>query len=169
MITLLLGGARSGKSELAERMASCLPGPVTYVATAEPGDDEDFVRRIEQHRERRPASWKTVEAGSDLPGAIKGLEGTLLVDSLGTWVASVLDFDVDPEALCDSLSSHRGAVLVVSEEVGLGVHPSTEVGGRFRDALGVLNQRVAGIADEVLLVIAGRALRLEKDPVGGSD
>ena len=162
MITLLLGGARSGKSELAERLASGLPGPVTYVATAEPGDDEDFVRRIEEHRKRRPPSWNTVESGPDLAGVIRGVDGTLLVDSLGTWVASAPYFHVDPGPLCESLACHEGPALVVSEEVGLGVHPSTEVGGRFRDALGALNQRVAGVADEVLLVIAGCALRLEK-------
>lgn len=168
MITLLLGGARSGKSELAERMASGMPGPVTYVATAEPGDDEDFVRRIEEHRNRRPSSWRTVESGPDLAGVVRGLEGTVLVDSLGTWVASASGFDVDAELLCESLASLGGSVLVVSEEVGLGVHPSTGVGGRFRDALGELNQRVAAVADEVLLVVAGCALRLEKHPIEGS-
>ena len=167
MIILLLGGARSGKSELAERMASGQTEPVTYVATAEPGADEDFARRIEEHRKRRPPSWNTVESGRDLPGAIRGLDGTVLVDSLGTWVASAPNFDVDAESLCHSLMTHRGSVLVVSEEVGLGVHPSTEVGRRFRDVLGQLNQRVAAVADEVLLVVAGCAVRLEKQPAEG--
>lgn len=166
MITLLLGGARSGKSELAERLAASLPDPVTYLATSQPGDDdEDFARRIELHRNRRPREWATVEAGSGLPDALRKLKGTVLVDSLGTWVASVPDFAVDADDLCAALSAHAGAAFVVSEEVGMGVHPETEVGRRFRDALGELNSRIAAIADEALLVVAGRAVRLEIPPV----
>lgn len=168
MITLLLGGARSGKSELAERMAGALPEPVTYVATADPGRDDDFARRIERHRARRPSAWTTVEAGPDLPAALKGLEGTILIDSLGTWVASIPDFEADADPLCEVLSSHAGAVFVVSEEVGMGVHPSTEAGRRFRDALGQVNARIAAIADEALLVVAGRTLRLEAPSAPGA-
>ena len=163
MITLLLGGARSGKSELAEQMAASLAAPVTYVATAEPGEDEDFALRVEQHRRRRPTDWVTVEAGPNLAAALAGLDGTVLIDSLGTWVAQLPDFAVDAEPLCEALSCRAGAAFVVSEEVGMGVHPSTDVGRRFRDALGQLNARVAAIADEAFLVVAGRALRLE-DP-----
>lgn len=168
MITLLLGGARSGKSELAERIARALPEPVTYVATADPGRDDDFARRIERHRARRPRAWRTVEAGPDLPGALKGLTGTVLIDSLGTWVASIPEFEADADQLCEVLSAHAGAVLVVSEEVGMGVHPSTEAGRRFRDALGQVNTRVAAVADEALLVVAGCTIRLEAPPVPGA-
>ena len=168
MITLLLGGARSGKSEVAELMAGALPEPVTYVATADPGQDDDFSRRIERHRARRPSAWTTVEAGPDLPAALKGLTGTVLIDSLGTWVASAPDFEVDADPLCEVLSTHAGAVFVVSEEVGMGVHPSTEAGRRFRDALGDLNTRVAAIADEALLVVAGCTLRLDARFVQGA-
>jgi len=165
MITLVLGGARSGKSELAERMVAALAPTVTYVATAEIGSDSDFAARVETHRSRRPADWRTVEAGAGLIGALEALgpeAGAVLVDSLGTWVAAAPDFQVDDDGLCAALTARTGPTVVVSEEVGLGVHPSTEVGVRFRDALGVVNRSVAGIADEVLLVVAGRTLRLDR-------
>jgi adenosylcobinamide kinase/adenosylcobinamide-phosphate guanylyltransferase len=168
VITLLLGGARSGKSELAERMASALPGPVSYVATAQAGGDEDFAKRIEEHRSRRPHDWKTIESGRELVDVLRGLSGTVVVDSLGTWVASMPGFDVDPAPLCEVLAGYDGSVLIVSEEVGLGVHPSTEVGGRFRDALGTVNRSVAQVADEVILVVAGCSLRLDKPGTGAS-
>jgi adenosyl cobinamide kinase/adenosyl cobinamide phosphate guanylyltransferase len=162
VITLVLGGARSGKSEYAERLAVALPQPVTYVATGDAAGDDDFAARIAAHRERRPAGWRTVEPGRDLAGALRAEgRGTLLVDSLGTWVASLPEFSAGTEELCSALGDHEGDVVVVSEEVGLGVHPSTETGRRFRDALGTLNQAVAAVAGEVFLVVAGRALRLQ--------
>ena len=161
MITLVLGGARSGKSAVAERLASRLGERVTYVATGTAGDDADMAARIEAHRRRRPATWTTVEAGDDLASVVRSLDGPVLVDALGTWVARAHDFAVDGDGLCAALRERQGDTVVVSEEVGLGVHPSTEVGRRFRDALGALNQSVAEVADEVLLVVAGRALRLE--------
>jgi adenosyl cobinamide kinase/adenosyl cobinamide phosphate guanylyltransferase len=160
MITLVLGGARSGKSEVGEQIAASLPQPVTYLATAVPGDDADFVARIAAHKDRRPSSWLTIEAGSELIGVLAGTEGTVLVDSLGTWVSATPDFEIDGPGLCWALRSRSGSTVIVSEEVGLGVHPSTAVGGRFRDVLGTLNQSVSAAADEVLLVVAGRSLRL---------
>ena len=156
-VTLVLGGARSGKSAVAERLAGA--GAVTYVAT---GLAADMPERVAAHRARRPAAWSTVEA-PDLLDALAGLRGAVLVDSLTAWVAAADDFSVDAGALCGALSSHDGRVVVVSDEVGMGVHPSTEVGRRFRDALGLVNQAVAAVAGDVLLVVAGRALRL--DPV----
>ena len=161
MITLVLGGARSGKSEFAERLAGAMPQPVVYIATADASGDEDFAARIAAHRARRPAEWGTIEAGPDLAAAVGSVAGSVLVDSLGTWVARLTDFGADAEKLCAALSSHDGDVVVVSEEVGMGVHPSTEVGGRFRDALGALNQAVARISADVYLVVAGRALRFD--------
>ena len=160
-VTLVLGGARSGKSEWAERLAGALPQPVTYVATATPSDP-DFAARIEAHRERRPAAWSTVEAGTDLLGVLARLEGTVLVDALGTWLAAVPDFAVDAPGLCAVLRARKAKAqtVIVSDEVGLGVHPYTAEGGRFRDALGTLNRAVADVADEVVLVVAGRGLRL---------
>ncbi len=160
MITLVLGGARSGKSEVGEQIAASLPQPVTYVATAVPGTDADFAARIAAHQDRRPSSWQTVEAGAHLVDALATTRGTVLVDSLGTWVSATPDFDVDGPGLCRTLRSRPGSTVVVSEEVGLGVHPSTAVGGRFRDVMGSVNRSVSAAADEVLLVVAGRCVRL---------
>jgi len=163
VITLVLGGARSGKSAVAEQLVARAGGPVAYVATGTATDD-DMAGRIARHRARRPASWSTHEVGADLPARLAALDGDALVDSLGTWVAAHPDFAVDAGALCAALVGRagRGArTVVVSEEVGLGVHPSSEAGRRFRDALGELNLAVAAVADEVLLVVAGRVLRLD--------
>ncbi|MGH9153193.1 MAG: bifunctional adenosylcobinamide kinase/adenosylcobinamide-phosphate guanylyltransferase [Acidimicrobiales bacterium] len=161
MITLVLGGARSGKSDVAERMAAAAGGAVTYVATGT-AVDADMAARIEEHRRRRPAGWTTVESGADLPAALARAEGTVLVDALGTWLAGAADLAVDADALCAALAGRSGDTVVVSDEVGLGVHPSTEAGRRFRDALGTLNRRVADLADRVVLVVAGRVLPLER-------
>lgn len=169
MITLVLGGARSGKSAVAERLVAGRAAPVTYLATGVVADgDADFAARVAEHRTRRPSSWTTVEAGADLVGAIKGVgEGVALVDSLGAWVAANADLDVDTEALIGALLASSADVIVVSDEVGLGVHPATDVGRRFRDVLGDVNQAVAAIADQVLLVIAGRVLPLDPLPESG--
>jgi adenosyl cobinamide kinase/adenosyl cobinamide phosphate guanylyltransferase len=160
MITLVLGGARSGKSAVAERLAAALPRPVTYVATGTPTDD-DMAARIAAHRLRRPPEWSTVEVGADLPEAVARLQGSLLIDALGTWVAATDGFTADGPALAHALAHRPGDAVVVSDEVGLGVHPSTDAGRRFRDRLGEVNRAVADVADEVLLVVAGRVLRLE--------
>lgn len=170
MITLVLGGARSGKSEVAERLAASAAAAaghegVVYIATAviASGDDE-MAARVDGHRARRPASWRTVECGTALADVIRATpDGTLLVDSLGTWVAAAAPaFDVDIAALCDALVDRRGDAVVVSDEVGLGVHPSSDAGRRFRDVLGVCNRAVAEVSDRVLLAVAGRVLPLEK-------
>lgn len=164
---LLLGGARSGKSELAERMAAGAGDPVTYVATGR-ATDADMAARIERHRARRPADWETVEAGEDLPAVLRGLGGTVLVDALGTWVAAADDMSVDTAGLCEALVAREGKAIVVSDEVGLGVHPSSELGRRFRDALGLVNTAVAAVADEAWLVVAGRVLPLGQWEPGGA-
>jgi adenosyl cobinamide kinase/adenosyl cobinamide phosphate guanylyltransferase len=165
VIALVLGGSRSGKSAVAERLASTWPAPVTYVATAvvDPGD-EAFAARIDAHRHRRPAEWATREVGRDLVPALVSLEGTVLVDALGTWVAAHEGFAVEVDGLVDALVARSGDTVLVSDEVGMGVHPSTEVGGRFRDALGLVNAAVAEVADRVALVVAGRVLPLERSP-----
>jgi len=163
VITLVLGGARSGKSRRAEKLAERLPSPVTYVATAVvDGNDRNHVARVEAHRARRDPAWTTVETGADLAAALRSLTGSLLVDSLGAWVAAHDDFAADFDDLCKALSSRDGDTVVVSEEVGLGVHPSSELGQRFRDVLGEVNAAVADVADDVLLVVAGRVLPLER-------
>ena len=111
------------------------------------------------HRRRRDPTWTTVDAGEDLAGLLETLQGTVLVDSLGPWVArSLADRDVD--AFCSALGRRPGDTVVVSDEVGMSVHPSTEDGRRFQDALGALNHAVSAAADRVYLVVAGRPLEL---------
>lgn len=160
MITLVLGGTRSGKSEVAERLASSLPEPVTYIATGLDGGDADMAARIAAHKLRRPPSWSTAEVGSELIEAVGRVAGSLLIDSLGTWVAACDGLSADGLALAAALAGRVGDAVVVSDEVGLGVHPSTDVGRRFRDVLGDVNRAVADVADSVLLVVAGRTLEL---------
>ncbi len=157
MITLVLGGVRSGKSEVAERLAG--PGPGTYLATGlvAPGDD-DFADRVARHRARRPASWATVDEPYAVPEVLAHLEGVVLLDALGTWIANDLEADID--SLVKALVHRPGDTIVVSEEVGLGVHPVSEVGRLFADRLGEANRRVAEVADRCLLVVAGRVIDL---------
>jgi adenosyl cobinamide kinase/adenosyl cobinamide phosphate guanylyltransferase len=165
VIVLVVGGTRSGKSEVAERIAARAGTDVTYVATGTPSD-AGMRARIAEHRARRPAHGATIERPDDLAAALRTAPGTVLVDSLGTWVAATDDFAVDTSALCDALRSRDGVTVVVSEEVGMSVHPPTEAGRRFADALGTVNRAVADVADDVLLVVAGRALRLsDVDPL----
>jgi len=161
MLTLVLGGTRSGKSEHAEQLARQSGDRVTYVATARSTpDDADLQARIDRHRARRPPEWHTVEATGDLAALVESIEGTVLVDSLGAWLGGQADFAVDGELLARTLTDRPGHTIVVSEEVGLSVHPLTAVGRAFGDALGVLNQQVAAVAESVLLVVAGRVLPL---------
>jgi adenosylcobinamide kinase/adenosylcobinamide-phosphate guanylyltransferase len=163
-VALVLGGARSGKSVLAESMAEERAGgaEVTYLATGwvPDGSDPGWAARVAAHRLRRPTGWTTVEVAEDLPGALRAATGVVLVDSLGTWVGGAPRFAVDAGELTDALRDRGAPTVLVSDEVGLGVHPETSAGVAFRDALGDLNRSVAAVADEVVLVVAGRALRL---------
>ena len=167
MITLVLGGTRSGKSEVAESLAADAAhaaganGRATYVATGSPSDAE-MAARIAAHRARRPAGWATVEAETALPAVLAAVTGPAIVDSLGAWVAAHPDLRPDAAGLCRALGGRTAATIVVSEEVGLGVHAPTEAGRRFADALGELNRAVAEISNDVLLVVAGRVLRLAR-------
>jgi adenosylcobinamide kinase/adenosylcobinamide-phosphate guanylyltransferase len=162
VIVLVLGGTRSGKSAIAERVAHRYGGAVVYVATGSArSDDSDMARRIAAHRASRPSSWTTVEAGRDLVQAVRAdTDDPMVVDALGTWVAAHDDLDVDADALVEALAARTGPTIVVSEEVGLAVHPTSAAGRAFVDVMGVLNRRVAELADEVLLVVAGRVLVL---------
>jgi nicotinate-nucleotide--dimethylbenzimidazole phosphoribosyltransferase len=164
VITLVLGGTRSGKSAVAEALVARSPEPVVYVATGHAVEgDADMAARIARHRDRRPAAWVTVEAGADLAGALRAQPtGTVLVDALGTWVAAHPDLTPDLDGLLAALAARQGDTVLVSDEVGLGVHPSSEVGRRFRDVLGEVNTAVADASDDVLFVIAGRVLPLER-------
>ncbi|MGK2958798.1 MAG: bifunctional adenosylcobinamide kinase/adenosylcobinamide-phosphate guanylyltransferase [Acidimicrobiales bacterium] len=172
MIVLVLGGTRSGKSALAERLLAGMAAPFTYVATASfDADDEDMLERVERHRQRRPTEWASVESSTDLVQTLRSITGSVLVDALGTWVASTNTMAVDIKSLCLALRERSGDTVLVSDEVGMGVHPSTEIGRRFRDVLGEVNQAVAEIADHVFLVVAGRVLKLHPfdsiDALGG--
>lgn len=160
-VTLVLGGTRSGKSAFAERLVGRHRGPFVYLATGTATDDE-MAARIAAHRERRGELYATMEIGTELVrGLTEAPPRPTLVDSLGTWLAAHDDFAVDVGGLAAALAARSAPTVVVSDEVGLGIHPSTEVGRRFRDALGLVNQVVAATADDVWLVVAGRGLRLE--------
>ena len=162
MIVVVLGGTRSGKSEVAERIAAELGEPVTYVATAAAGEDPDLAARIAAHRERRPATWTTVEAPVDLPALLREVDGTVLVESTGSWIAAQPDLDGDVDGLRRAARARHGDTVFVGEEVGLSVHPPTEVGRRFADAVGTCNRSLADVADRVLLVVAGRTIELDR-------
>ena len=163
MITLVLGGTRSGKSEVAERLAGAGGRPITYVATAHVDPhDADHVDRIARHRDRRPAHWSTVECPEPaaLPDVLRRTAGVVLVDSLGTWLTGHHDLRPEPAPLLDALAARADDTVVVSEEVGLAPHAPTEVGRAFADQLGLLNQQVAAVAGRAVLVVAGRLLEL---------
>jgi adenosylcobinamide kinase/adenosylcobinamide-phosphate guanylyltransferase len=159
---LVLGGSRSGKSRFAE---SLLGGAdeVEYVATAAARpDDAEWTARIAAHRARRPAHWRTLETVD--VAAVLGRSGpAVLVDSVTLWLAAALeadDLDAHTDRLCAAWQGTSRRVVAVSDEVGSGVVPETAAGRRFRDELGTLNQRLAALADEVHLVVAGLPVRL---------
>jgi adenosylcobinamide kinase / adenosylcobinamide-phosphate guanylyltransferase len=167
-LTFLLGGARSGKSSLAVELARGRRAPVTVIATAEARDDE-MRARIEQHRAKRPADWATVEEPLSLDGALAKApaDGVVIVDCLSLWVANLIERgDADSQiqeqsrAALSRVAERRVATIAVSNEVGLGVVPVTELGRRYRDLLGRVNADWAAAAEEALFVVAGRTLPL---------
>lgn len=163
----VLGGARSGKSRYAQARAEAAgPRPV-FVATAEAFDDE-MGERIARHRADRDARWTTVEAPRDLPAAIDALnsrETALLVDCLTLWVSNMLLAEADisraSRQLCDAISRFDGPLILVANEVGLGIVPDNALARAFRDAAGQLNQSVAATVQEVVLITAGLPLTLK--------
>ncbi|ADV12438.1 bifunctional adenosylcobinamide kinase/adenosylcobinamide-phosphate guanylyltransferase [Mesorhizobium ciceri] len=165
-LTFLIGGARSGKSAHAEILATALPPPWTYVATAQAYDDE-MRERIALHRSRRGDGWTTIDAPLDLAGALAALPGDrpVLVDCLTLWLTNHMlaehDLDLECRRLAEVLSRPRGPWFVVSNEVGQGIVPDNALARRFRDAAGRLNQQVAAIADTVLLMVAGLPLKVK--------
>jgi adenosylcobinamide kinase / adenosylcobinamide-phosphate guanylyltransferase len=167
-LTFLLGGARSGKSALAVELARTWDGPVTIIATGEAGDEE-MAERIRLHQGGRPAAWETIEEPLELAAALERvpLETAAVVDCLSLWVSNLVargDSGDEIEALGRSaaaLAAERAALTIaVSNEVGLGVVPATELGRRYRDVLGRINAHWAAAADEASLVVAGRRLLL---------
>jgi adenosylcobinamide kinase/adenosylcobinamide-phosphate guanylyltransferase len=163
-LTLVLGGARSGKSRYAEELVMRVAPPWTYVATAEALDDE-MAERIAHHRQRRDANWQTLDAPRDLATAVSGPTGPALIDCLTLWLSNVMlaggDVDAESERLLAALEAAPGPLVAVSNEVGLGLVPETPIGRAFRDAQGHLNQRVAAAADRVVFMAAGLPLSLK--------
>ena len=168
--TFLVGGARSGKSAIAIRLASAFDGPVVVVATAE-ARDEDMAERIRAHREARPAAWETVEAPVDLLAAIEDVDGGAFVvlDCLTLWVSNALEagpaedgIEAEAGKLASTLAERATPSVVVSNEVGLGIVPANELARRYRDVLGRVNAAFAAEASRSFLVVAGRGLPLEE-------
>lgn len=167
-LTVLVGGARSGKSALAVRWATAHRGPVAYLATAEALDD-DMAARIERHRAERPRDWLTVEEPLDLIGACAALpsDAFVIVDCLTLWVTNLLtaglaDDEIESRsaATARELAGRRGPVVAISNEVGLGIVPDSELGRRYRDLLGRVNQAWVGASSRAWLLVAGRAIEL---------
>jgi adenosylcobinamide kinase / adenosylcobinamide-phosphate guanylyltransferase len=163
-LVLLLGGARSGKSVLAIRLAEREGAPVVFVATGEAGDEE-MAARVERHRAERPAAWRTVEEPVELERALAEAPpgSTAIVDCLSLWVSNVFE-SLPVEALAASAAQvaavREGLTIAVSNEVGLGIVPDNALARRYRDVLGRVNATWATAADEAYLVVAGRRLRL---------
>jgi len=163
--TLVLGGARSGKSRYAESLIAALPPPWTYIATARAGDAE-MDARINEHRARRGASWRTIEAPRDLTAALAACARMpVLVDCLTLWLSNLMlaeaDVETEIENLETALAEAAAPIVLVSNEVGSGIVPNYPLGRRFRDQHGVLNQRIAAHADRVVLIVAGLPLALK--------
>ena len=172
---LILGGVRSGKSREALRLAAALPrgSRGAFLATAR-ALDGDMEARIARHRAERPKGWGTLEEPHDVVAACESLAGrvdVVVLDCLTLWVANLL-LRGDEEksildaagALADFLAERRFSLVIVSNEVGAGVHPATEVGLRFRDALGGVNQRIAAAVDRVSYMIAGLSMTVKDVP-----
>jgi adenosylcobinamide kinase/adenosylcobinamide-phosphate guanylyltransferase len=167
-LTLVLGGARSGKSRYAESLVMALPSPWLYVATAEARDSE-MAERVVVHQGRRGPSWTTVETPRDIAGALAANATTpALVDCLTLWLSNVLladaDVDAEIEHLDGALARAAAPIVLVANEVGSGIVPDNALVRRFRDLQGLLNQRIAARADRVFLVVAGLPLTLKGSP-----
>jgi adenosylcobinamide kinase/adenosylcobinamide-phosphate guanylyltransferase len=176
MKVLITGGVRSGKSFHAESLLLAEP-QVAYIAPGpkpDPDLDPEWADRVAAHLARRPAHWTTVET-TDLATAIRTAEGAVLIDCLGTWLTAAIDeldgWDTVREdwehvlferldGILTAIAEHQGTIVAVTNEVGMSVVPEHRSGRVFRDLLGTVNQRVAEECDDVLLVIAGRVLRL---------
>jgi adenosylcobinamide kinase/adenosylcobinamide-phosphate guanylyltransferase len=164
---LVLGGARSGKSRYAQQRAEAMHGRHVFIATAEAWDEE-MRDRIAKHRGDRSAIWGTLETSHELAAAIDAQNGTgavVLVDCLTLWATNLLlgEYDIDAavEALCAAIDRFDGRIILVANEVGLGIVPDNAMARRFRDVAGQINQAVARTAEEVVFVAAGLPLKLK--------
>jgi adenosylcobinamide kinase / adenosylcobinamide-phosphate guanylyltransferase len=168
-LTLVLGGARSGKSRYAESLITALPPPWIYLATAQAGDEE-MAQRIAVHRERRDARWQIIEAPHDLARALATATAhvPLLIDCMTLWLTNRMlaetDIDAETARIEEALAQRSGFAVLVSNEVGCGIVPDNALARRFRDAQGRLNQKLAACADRVVLVVAGLPLVLKANP-----
>jgi len=173
-LTVLIGGVRSGKSDIAADMAERSRLPVVFIATAEPRDDE-MTNRIERHREQRPSSWKTVEAPIDLAEAITAAPDAALVvvDCLTLWVSNLMERFDDADIFRTATQAagvatgRHAPVVAVTNEVGAGIVPDNALARRYRDLLGGVNKIWTAAAERALLVVAGRVLDLRQ--MEGSD
>ncbi|MCS0496385.1 bifunctional adenosylcobinamide kinase/adenosylcobinamide-phosphate guanylyltransferase [Ancylobacter sp. MQZ15Z-1] len=165
-LTFVLGGARSGKSRHAEELVERLAPPWTYIATAE-AHDAEMAERIALHRSRRAEDWHTLDAPHDLATALAGLpaDRPVLVDCLTLWLTNRMlagaDVAAESAALAAALGACKAPLVVVSNEVGLGIVPDNALARRFRDAQGRLNQMVAEKADRVIFMVAGLPMRVK--------
>jgi len=171
MLTFIIGGARSGKSSRAQALAESHDGVLVYLATAQAFDNE-MRARIARHQQDRDERWRTVECPIELPEAIAreaGADRVLLVDCLTLWTSNLLltdrDFAAASTCLLEALSTARSPVILVSNEVGMGIVPDNALARQFRDMAGRLNQQVAAIADRAELVVAGLVVPLKIDPL----
>jgi adenosylcobinamide kinase / adenosylcobinamide-phosphate guanylyltransferase len=167
-LTLVLGGARSGKSRYAEGLITAMPPPWIYIATAEARDAE-MAERIAIHRARRVDDWQTLEAPSDLSKALASARARpVLLDCLTLWLSNRMlaeaDIDVEIDRLEQALTRRAAAIVVVANEVGFGIVPDNALARRFRDLQGSLNQRIAARADRVVLMVAGLPLSVKGTP-----
>lgn len=169
-LIFITGGARSGKSAFAEKIAANRPGKHAYLATAQALDAE-MVERIDQHRRRRGDAWDTYEeplAVGELVRKLSGRYGLVLLDCLTLWLSNVMArADQDAEIakkvddLAAALRSFDGSLVAVSNEVGLGIVPDNPLARRFRDLAGMMNQRIAAVADEAYFVAAGLPVKIK--------
>ncbi|MEM9640494.1 MAG: bifunctional adenosylcobinamide kinase/adenosylcobinamide-phosphate guanylyltransferase [Pseudomonadota bacterium] len=163
-ITLILGGAKSGKTTRALALAEAAAPERIYIATAQAFDDE-MAAKIAAHQRERGSGWQTIEAPLDLTTVVGQGHAAVLVDCLTLWLSNLMhhkhDLDLATEAFLGALSDAPGPMILVSNEVGMGLVPETSLGRRFRDAQGRLNQRVAAAADRVEFVAAGLPLVLK--------
>jgi adenosylcobinamide kinase / adenosylcobinamide-phosphate guanylyltransferase len=174
-VTLVLGGVRSGKSRHAEILVESQPGACIYLATAEPGDAE-MAERIARHRARRGPRWETVEEPLELTAVLSEAAGpgrAVLVDCLTLWLTNLLAAERDPAAetarLADCLMTLTGPVVLVSNEVGLGIVPENALARAFIDHAGQLHQAVAGAAQSVRLMAAGQVVHVKTPALATGD
>jgi adenosylcobinamide kinase/adenosylcobinamide-phosphate guanylyltransferase len=174
-VTLILGGARSGKSRRAEAIATELSETPIYVATAPLIDnDHEWLERIERHRQERADHWQLIEEELKLTAVLQaadGPESVVLIDCLTLWISNLIfggrDIEQEVERLCELLPKLAGNVILVANEVGMGVVPESPEGRLFRDAQGRLNQRIAALADRVEFIAAGLPICLKQNSLKG--